>query len=180
MHCLCLSADGCCQRHCNFGPSVSLALTLPPPPPYSYFWCEINICLNLPLQRCRQWFCTMRLKPFYMFSPAAKFGMIIKNLIYTENLHSLKFVRFWENLQKMIWLCKRKGNLAQTAKKSSWSLILSNTFVFFRVEEQLMRKPRNSAQRHTERNTVQRRGQDPLPLCHRLRPGRAFAPHVCD
>lgn len=43
-----------------------------------------------------------------------------------------------------------------------------------------MWKPRGSTQRHTERNTVQRRWQDPLPVRHRLRPGRPLAPHLCD
>lgn len=146
-------------------------------PPYSYFRCKINICLNLALQQCRQWFCTMTQTLLHV---VAKFCMIIKNLIYTVNLDSWKFVRAWENLQKNDLALQMQGQSCTDGKKSSWSLILSNTFVFFRVEEQLMWKPRNSAQRHTERNTVQRRGQDPLPLCHRLRPGWAFAPHVCD
>lgn len=77
-------------------------------------------------------------------------------------------------------LLNQGQSFIDSKKQQKTNSIQCFSFVLFRVEEQLMRKPRNSAQRHTERNTVQRRGQNPLPVCHRLCLGWAFTPHMCD
>lgn len=56
----------------------------------------------------------------------------------------------------------------------------SYSFHLCRAEKQLMWKPRDSTQRDIKWNSVQRGWQDPLQVCHRLRPGWTFAPHLCE